>query len=294
MQLLSSMLAIVVITSLTSVPSIRQVAVTDDLNRSIVFEQAATRIVSLAPSITETLFALGVGNRIVGVTDYCNYPAEAPTKPHVGSMLSPSIETIVGLEPDLVVMSMEGNTREAFDLLDNLGVRVFVTNPRTLDGIYKSIINLGILTGATDEAGELVHKMKQREDLLRAGVTQKTKTMMIVSLQPLLVVGADTFLAELLSIAGGENVAAETGLTYPAYSRESVIATNPDVILLTSGLLGSPDDLVSLYPEWQRLTAVKDKRVFVVDSDIVSRPGPRAIDGLEAIQAFLKAATTKE
>ena len=185
-----------------------QIEILDDLNRTVSLPSSAQRIVSLAPSITETLFAIAAGNQAVGVTDYCNYPKEATAKAHVGGITNPSIETIVSLQPDLIILSMEGNVREDFEKLLGFGIPVFVSNPRTLHGIYKSIEDLGILTDRTEEAAQLVHSMQAREEsVIRTVPKTKKRTLLIVSLQPLIVVGGGTFLSELLSIAGAMNLA---------------------------------------------------------------------------------------
>jgi iron complex transport system substrate-binding protein len=141
---------------------------TDDLQRRVTIRVPAQRIVSLAPSITETLFAIGAGAQVVGVTDYCTYPAEARRKPRVGGIINPSIEAIVGLRPDLVIMSMEGNVRDDFRKLTSLGVSVYVTNPRTLQGIYASMTQLGSVTGTADSAARVVARLRLREQAVRA------------------------------------------------------------------------------------------------------------------------------
>ena len=263
-------------------PAIAELSVVDDLNRTITLPSTPQRIVSLAPSITETLFAVGAGDQVVGVTDYCNYPEEAKHKPRVGGVVNPSIETIVSLKPDLIILSMEGNVREDFNKLLSLGIPLFVTNPRTLSGIHKSIGDIGRLTGHREQATRLVQVMLGREDSLKtAAAGTKRKVLFIVSLQPLIVVGSRTFLAELLDLAGGLNIARTSTSTYPTYSREAVVAENPDVLLIMSGILAETRDLVQLFPEWDRIDAIRTRNVFTLDADIVSRPGPRVVDALE-------------
>jgi iron complex transport system substrate-binding protein len=261
-----------------------QIAVTDDLQRIITLPAPAKQVVSLAPSITETLFAIDAGDQVAGVTDYCNYPPKAKTKHRVGGVINPSIETIISLKPDLIIVSMEGNVREDFNTLVDLGVPVFVTNPRTFEGIHKSIRDIGALTGRREQAARLVWSMRKREDSIKAfSKEEKKKTLCIVSLQPLIVVGSKTFLSELLDLAGARNVAGSMPSTYPAISREAVIKQNPEVIIVMSDAVSNTEDLVSHYPEWKQLDAVRDARVFRIDSDLVSRPGPRAIDALATL-----------
>ncbi len=258
-----------------------QLTVVDDLGRSVSLRGPATRVVSLAPSITETLFALGAGGQVIGVTDYCNYPPGAQAKTRVGGMTNPSIETIISLSPDLVVLSMEGNVREDFSRLEALGIPLFVTNPRSLEGIHRSIRDLGILTGRAEQAETLVRGMVAREDSVRSGLSgQKQRVLMFVSVRPLMVAGKNTFLSELIERAGGINLAARSGGTYPAFSRESVVADDPDVLLFTSDVLSDTALLTETFPEWRELRALKHHRVYRIDADIISRPGPRAVDGL--------------
>jgi iron complex transport system substrate-binding protein len=269
--------------------SFAQISVVDDLQRTVTIPSPAQRVVSLAPSITETLFAIGAGGRVVGVTDYCNYPAAAKTKQRVGGVINPNIEAIVGLKPDLIVLSMEGNVREDFNKLTSFGIPVFVTNPRNLEGIYTSIAQLGSLTGRPAQAMTLVHSLKMRADsiVLAASASKSRKTLLFASLQPIIVVGRGTFLAELIDLAGGTNTAAQASSTYPAYSREAVLKDNPDVLIFMSGILSNPAELTQLYPEWKTLNAFRSKKIFVIDSDIVSRPGPRAVEGLEMLYKII-------
>jgi len=270
-------------------PSAAQVTVTDDLHRTVTLPAPARRIVSLAPSITESLFAIGAGEQVVGVTEYCTFPPEAARRARVGGMITPSIETIVSLKPDLILVSMEGNLREDFLRLTDLDVPVVVTNPRTLDDIANSLHLLGRLTARADGADSLVLRLAARRQHLLGRVASRTqRVLMFVSLQPLIAVGAGTFLHDLLTGAGASNLAAHTGMTYPAYSREAVTAGDPDVLLILSDALPALDRVTALFPEWARLTAFRKGRVFLVDADLVSRPGPRAVDGLELLVSLIQ------
>jgi iron complex transport system substrate-binding protein len=265
-----------------------QVSVVDDLGRTVTLRSHARRVVSLAPSITETLFAVGAGGTVVGVTDFCNYPPEARGVPRVGGMINPNIETIVALKPDVVVVSMEGNSREDFRKLTSIGLPVFVSNPRTLEEIYRSITQIGALTGQTEGAARTVEEMRTREKAARArGGTMPVRALLVVSLQPLIVAGRNTFIHELLVAAGGTNLAAYAKGNYPSYSRETVVANNPDAILITSDALTDVQSLTRIFPEWSIVAAVRHRRVYTVNSDIVSRPGPRAVQALESLVHLL-------
>jgi iron complex transport system substrate-binding protein len=271
-----------------AVVSYAQISVTDDLQRTLRLDTPARRIVSLAPSITESLFAIGAGSQISGVTDYCNWPPEARRLPRVGGMINPNMEILTLLKPDLIVMSMEGNMREDFRKMTSLGWNVFVTNPRTLDGIYQSLLQLGTLTGRADSAARVVEGLKNREALVRAqGRGTPVRVLLVVSIQPLMVAGRNTFLNELISAAGGYNLATFAAGTYPAYSRETVIANNPDVLLITSDIVPDVSSLLAEFPEWRGVAAVRHNRVYRVSADLVSRPGPRALDALELLSSLL-------
>lgn len=271
-----------------------EIRVVDDLQRTVSLPAPAQRVVSLAPSITETLFAIGAGEQVVGVTDYCNYPPEARHKQRVGGIINPSIETIVSLKPDLILLSMEGNVRTDFEKLTALGVSVFVTNPRTLEGIYLSILRVGQLVGRADSAGRLVHFLRVRADEIRQKAQHATRrsVLLFVSLQPIIVAGTGTFLAELISQAGGENAAAGASSHYPSYSREAVLKDDPDVLIFLSSIGGSNAELARLYPEWSKLKAFRRGAVYHVNADVVSRPGPRAVDALDTLFTILHAHDT--
>jgi len=265
-----------------------QIEVTDDLGRVVRLPAPAVRIVSLAPSVTESLFALGAESQVCGVTDYCNYPPAALRKQRVGGMTNPSIETIVALRPDLIIVSMEGNAREDFNRLTRFEAPVFVTNPRTLEGINRTLEELGKLTGHAAEAARLIGLLKQAADSIRALTGDgNIRTLCLVSVQPLIVVGRNTFLNELLAAAGADNVAARLPFTYPTYSREAVVAEDPDVILVMSDILQDEGSLEGLFPEWRGLSAMKHRRIYSIDADIVSRPGPRAVEGLAHLYQLL-------
>jgi iron complex transport system substrate-binding protein len=265
-----------------------QVTVTDDLQRTITLPKPAQRVVSLAPSITESLFAVGAGPLVVGVTDYCNYPPEAKQKQRVGGMTTPSIETIAALRPDLILVSMEGNLQEDFSNLTALGVPVAVTNPRSLEGIYRSLTMLGTLTAHADSAARLVAALRSREQsIARSSPAQAPRVLLLVSIQPLIAAGDRTFIDELLRRAGSRNVAAGLQMTYPTLNREAVVHDDPDVIFVMSDVLSTPEALVQMYPEWKRLSAVRNGHIHRIDADIISRPGPRAVDGLQLLSSLI-------
>lgn len=281
---------LLVLAALLAAPS-SDLTLKDDLGRTLRLPAPATRVVSLAPAITESLFAIGAGNELVGVTAYCSYPPEARQKTSVGGMTSPSVETITALSPDLVIATVEGNIREDVAALERLGIPVFVTNPRSLEGIRRSVRQLGELTGHGPQADRLAARLKQREDSLRREArTPPVRTLLILALQPLVVAGGKTFLDDLLSAAGAENLGALSFGSYPTMSREAIAVRDPEVLILMSDAAADTSTLLEQYPEWRMLSAVRKGCLFILDSDLISRPGPRALEGLAQLSAVLKSA----
>jgi iron complex transport system substrate-binding protein len=269
----------------TSPPGPLARSFTDDVGHSVSLQHAPRRIVSLAPSLTEILFLIGADSCIVGVTDYCDYPDAAKRRAKIGGMLNPNIERILALEPDLVLMSGSGNMRSDFEKLTSTKTPVFVSHPQSIDGVFKSIIDIGELTGRRQTADSLVARLHIRRDsLVRLAATKRKETvLLILSLNPLIAIGPKTFLNELVTLANGQNIVRDSSTAYPVLSREEILRRQPGVIVATNDIVRSIDDVLSPYPEWKSLTAIRNKRVAIVDASLVSRPGPRIIDGLEAI-----------
>jgi iron complex transport system substrate-binding protein len=277
-------LVLITIVLFTGSSAAEGIRLTDDLGRTVDLSAPARRVVSLAPSLTESLFAIGAGDQVVGRTTFCDYPPAALRIPVIGGMTNPSLESIVACRPDLIVVSMEGNTRDDFPRLLTIGVPVYVSNPRTLAGIYRSLDQLGLLTGRNTQAQRLIDSLQLREQQLRSAAKGGTTSVLVlVSLQPLMVAGGNTLLNELLLLAGARNPAAAFPGHYPAISREAVLADPPDVFFLTSDLPADPAVLTSLFPEWKHLQALQRGRVYSLDAAVLSRPGPRAIEGLHLL-----------
>lgn len=260
-------------------------AITDDFGHTVTLSHMPKRIISLAPSITETLFALGLDSVIVGVTDYCDIPEAANLKLKVGGMLNPSIERIIELKPDLVLMSASGNIQTDYQKLTSLGVPVFVSNPQTIDGVLKSIVDIGELTQQKAAAESLATKLRSRRSEIIEQLRTKPvrKVLLLLSLNPVIAAGEGTFLDELITTAHGENIARGSGISYPVLSREEIFRRKPDVFIATNDIVKSEEAIVAAYPEWRDLPAIKHRRITIVDASLVSRPGPRIVQGLEAL-----------
>jgi iron complex transport system substrate-binding protein len=257
----------------------------DDFGHAVSLQSVPHRIISLAPSITETLFALGLDSSVVGVTDFCDFPEAARHKSKIGGILNPNIERILALQPDLILMSGSGNMKSDYEKLTSSGAVVFVSHPRSLEGVLKSIADIGLLTARIPEADSIVSVLRRhRDELVRQAATlKKESVLMLLSLKPIVAVGPGTFLDELITLSNGENIASGSSMAYPLLSREAILHRQPGVIIATNDLVHSADDILSPYPEWKSLAAVQHRRVAIVDASIVSRPGPRIVDGLEAV-----------
>ncbi len=253
------------------------------------------RIVSTAPSATEMLYALGLGDRVVGVTTFCHYPPEAARKPKIGDYLHPSLETIVGMRPDLVVSETSG-VRHA-ESLRSLNLNVLEINDATLAGIYDSILRIGRAAGVPARAGALCAQMRSDLAGIRAKVARfpRRRVLFLVGRTPgriedLIAAGRASHLNELMEIAGGENVFRDSVAAYGKIPLEELLARNPEVIVdmgEMSETVGVTDAqkraVVQLWNRYPALAAVRDHRVYAVASDIFVVPGPRVVDAARAL-----------
>ncbi len=267
---------------------------TDGLGREVTLSAPAQRVVSLAPSNTEILFAVGAGSQVVGRDEFTNYPESAVTLPSVGgSMGDYNIEQIVNLKPDLV-LAAEINTPEQVKALEDLGVTVYyLSNPTDIEGMYVNLITVGKLTGKEPAATALVDSLKQRvaaaEDKV-AGVTARPKVFYELdgseAAKPW-TAGAGTFIDQLIIMAGGENVAASLEGSWGQFSQEALLVANPDFILLGDAAYGTTAEQVAARAGWETIQAVQTGQVLPFNDDTVSRPGPRLVDALEELVRIL-------
>lgn len=263
--------------------------VRDMTGREVHLAAAPRRIVSLVPSVTEILFALGSDDRLVGVTDFCDFPPDARSKPSVGGMINPSLETIVTLRPDLVIATTEGSREETFSQLRRLGIPTFLVVAHRLGDAARVIERLGHLTGRPDAASTTVRTLERRIQAVRKAVAARPRPRVLYVLwpEPLIVPGRDALVTELIQAAGGDSITATEGQAYPRLSLEAAVALNPEVIVLAShGPRSGPVE-----PErWARLgnvAAVRAGRLHTVDGNIMHRYGPRVVEGLEALARII-------
>jgi iron complex transport system substrate-binding protein len=257
------------------------------------------RIVSTAPSITEMLYALGLGDRVVGVTTFCHYPPEAASKPKIGNYLRPDLETIVALRPDLVVMERTG-VRQA-ERLPALKLNVLEVDDGTIPGIYESIQRIGAAAGVPDRAAALCAEIRGGLDQIRGRLAQlpRRRILFVVGhtpgrLEDLIAAGRGSYLDQVIELAGAANIFRDAVATYAKVSIEQVLARNPEVIVdmgemaQTTGVTEQQKRaVVALWNRYPALAAVKQRRVFAVASDIFVVPGPRVV---EAARAFAQMA----
>lgn len=264
--------------------------VRDMTGREVEVSRTVTRVVSLAPSLTEILFALGAGDMIVGVTDFCDYPPAAAVKPKVGTVLAPNPEVILALEPDLVLATTDGNRQETVLLLERLGLPTFVVRPEGMEGIYASIRSVGRLLGRPTRASALVEVMRSRVAWVARQVRGRPRVRVLYVLwpDPLITAGRGSVIDALIAVAGGENVAGGIALRYPRLGLEEVLRVDPQVILL-AGMGSRPlrPEAVRGWEGWQVFSAVQAGKVRSLDGDLLHRPGPRIVEGLEAMARAL-------
>lgn len=258
--------------------------ITDDAGREVTISARPERIVSLAPANTEIVAALGAIDRLVGVTTYCDYPAEVADIAKVGDFVGPNLEAIAALDPDVVFVTT-GIQTEVIAQLEALGAAVVAIDPQTLDALYVSIATVGAAIGETPAADDLVASMQiQIEEIAEKVESAPVTCFLEIAQDPLFTVGSGTLLNDLIEHAGGENVVTEEG--YVAYSVEQLVAADPEVYLATLGSMSAPSDITGR-PGYASLSAVVNDRVYLLDDNLVSRPGPRVVEGIRLIAEAL-------
>jgi len=262
----------------------------DEVGREVVFTFPPKRIVSLAPNVTEILFSLGLDTEIVGVSALSNFPEGAKRKVKVGSYVSPDFEKIVSLKPDLIVATGVGNTRDVVDRLDKLGFPTYVIFPKNVDEILRSIHHLGQVVDREREAAVIVQGMKKRRDRVveRVKDLHRPKVFLQVGEAPVVTVGKGSFADDLIRLAGGENIAGNQKEMYPRWGMEEVLQRAPEIILISAmNPKADYQKVLQGWSRWKSIPAVKQGRIYTIDSDVIDRPSPRIVDGLEAIGRIL-------
>lgn len=266
--------------------------VVDDAQRTVEIRGVPERIISLAPSNTEVLFALGLGDKVVGVTDLCDYPEEAQEIEKVG-FVEINLEKIVDLEPDLVLYIGGTAQLEKTQTMEDLGLTVLVLAPSDIEGIFADIELVGRTTGTEDEAADLVSELRARMDEVLSRVAQaKRQPLVFYELDATdparpWTAGPGSFIDALITMAGGVNLGASAEMEWAQFSTEEVIAQDPEIIILGDANYGVTAESVEERPGWGVITAVKAGAIYPIDDTLVSRPGPRIVDGLEELARII-------
>lgn len=268
------------------------IPVVDDAGRSVVLAESPRRILSLAPSNTEIVYALGAGDRIVAVDQWSDYPAAAKAKAKIAP-LNPSLEQIVKFSPDLILSAQGG--AEPLLPLERQGIKVLILAPRTLDDIYRNILQIGRIVGAEARAERLVRGMRQQAAAVLERVRDASRPKVFIELDgtdPLkpFTAGPGSFIDLLIRLAGGANIASRARSPWPQLSLEELIRADPDVIILGDAIVPlnpQTPDMVARRSGWARLRAVRRGAIYPIDTEVISRPGPRVVEGLDLLAKLL-------
>jgi len=279
------LIVVFMIVAVTFSPAVAR-QVIDQLGRQVALSDDPQRVVSLAPSITEIIFALGQEHRLKGVTRYSDFPEEAVNFPRVGSYVQLDLEKIVALKPTLCIAIKDGNPVEVVERLESLKIPVYAVDPRNLNAVMETILEIGMLLDASEAAKALVANMQYRIQRVRSRVAEASYRPLVfyqVGIFPIVSVGTNTFIHELIVFAGGSNLA-EGPIPYPRFSREQVLFLSPEVFIISSMAKGEIFERVKAeWNRWPDLPAIKNHRIFLVDSSLFDRPTPRLVDGLELL-----------
>ena len=257
----------------------------DDAGRKIFIADPPTRIVSLAPSVTEILFAIGAGDRVVGVTSFCNFPPEALAKPKVGGAF-PNLEVVLSLKPTLVLAPRDFIRPDMVAKLDQLKIPLFILESNSIEDVLRHIQTVGRMLGRTERSDAVAGDLRRRvtEVKTRTAGATRPRVFYVLNSDPLMTAGPGSFIHQLIELAGGTNVAAGAPVPYPRLSLEEVIRQDPQVILFPVGdEEGIPDQEQQRWLRWPTLSAVKQNRFVRIPSVLLDRPGPRVVDGLERL-----------
>lgn len=257
----------------------------DGAGRRVRVPLRAERIITLAPNLTEIVYAIGAGPRLVGNTTYCDYPAQAKEVAKVGDTLQPSVERIIALRPQLILVSTASQLEAFTKQLDEQNIAVYITDPRDLEGVFQSIQAIGELLDEKERAVSLVATLRERagsvEELARK---EKPPTVFYqLSAEPLYTAGRDSFITDLVRRAGGVSVTADVPGAWPRYSDEAALAARPEVVIMATGDSMGAQANAEVAQALKRSPAVINNRVYKINGDYLSRPGPRLVDGLEQL-----------
>jgi iron complex transport system substrate-binding protein len=262
----------------------------DALGRSVKLEKDPQRIIPLAPNLTEIVYYLGLGDRVVGVTDFSSYPAAAKEKPRVGPYINLNVEKIISLSPELAIGTRDGNSRADVAFLEQAGIQVFIVDPRSVEGVIDSVVRIGEVCGVAETAAVRAAGLNRRLASVRQAIQHLEKPLVFLQINsaPIMTVNGTTVHDNLIRLAGGINMAADARTMYPRISVEEVVKKAPDVIIISSMQRGARfEEVRKQWMQWTSIPAVKNNRVYLIDSDLIDRPSPRIVDGLEALARMI-------
>lgn len=258
----------------------------DDAGIEVSFESIPKRIVSLAPNITETFYAIHADSLLVGVSEFCTFPPEAKNKINTGSYLSPDYEKIVSLNPDLVVINVENTSNPTYQSLKNLGLKLFVSNAKDINGIRKMISDLGKITGNNFSSDSLINSINSSITILDTIVSKDKNSLIVISINPLMTTNGKTFINEITGLAGLKNIYSDELIDYPAISFEDVLKKNPDWIIFpadTNNTQQLQNYIEELNIKLSQTNAIKNGKVIFIDENVMFRPGPRVLEATQIL-----------
>jgi len=262
--------------------------IVDDLDSSFSFNSIPQRVITLAPNLTEMIYELGVDSLLIGNTTYCNFPEDAKGKTKVGDLLTVDFEKFVSLKPDLVFITVEGNSKNTYNKLKEYGFKVFVSNPRNFSGIKKTFSDFGNIFQKSELSEKLIAEWDSIVDSIKTdNIAFNSNAMFLISIKPIMLAGGKTFVNEFLSFCGLKNIAATSTVNYPLFSREEILKQNPDFIVHSFMQKDIAIDIKKAYPEWKNLNAIKNDNIISVDPDLFFRPGPRFVIALQDLHKKL-------
>jgi len=261
--------------------------VTDSLGRKVVLERAPQKLVSLSPAVTEILFAIGAGEQVIGVSEYCDYPEEALEKPKMGDFMNPNFEVILEAEPDIIFVAA-GVQEDFINRFTELGIAVITLDAEDIEQVLTNIKLAGAITNHQQEANLLVEELEERIEAVRTKVFVSSKMPTVffeVWDDPLMTAGPGTFIHDLIELAGGKNIADDLPEQFAEFSKELLLERNPDIYLINNHA-HTPED-VKTRPGYAQLKAVQSDMIYAIEDDLVTLPGPRIVDGLEQMAQII-------
>jgi iron complex transport system substrate-binding protein len=275
------LLCLLWLTAILGAPCFASRTLTDEMGRKVVVPDHPHRVICLMPTVTDTAFALGAGDDVVGISDYTKYPAAALTKPSVGDLINPSIETILSLRPDLVIGTQPKGPMEVTDQLERAGIPIFLVSPHGIAGIFHSVETIGMALNRMPQAEALIHNLQLRVDVVRTRTKNlpAPRVFMPIWYDPITTIGKNAFITEVIEAAGGRSVTDDLNTEWPQISMEVVLERAPDALLLVRGGKTTLKVLQDR-PGWSSMAAIKTQRAYYVD-DRINFASPVAIDALE-------------